>query len=102
MVFPCHFHEDPVMPGCLGLDAMWQLAGFFMAWQGYLGAGRALGVDKVDFRGEVKPDAKLVVYHIHVRKLILRSLKMIIADGTMDVDGKQIYTAEKLRVGLIG
>jgi 3-hydroxyacyl-[acyl-carrier protein] dehydratase / trans-2-decenoyl-[acyl-carrier protein] isomerase len=100
--FKCHFFEDPVMPGCLGLDAMWQLAGFFMAWQGHLGAGRALGVNKVSFRGEVKPDSKLVVYNINIRKVILRSIKMILADGTMEVDGNIIYTAEDLRVGLIG
>ncbi|MEL0082583.1 MAG: 3-hydroxyacyl-[acyl-carrier-protein] dehydratase FabA [Gammaproteobacteria bacterium] len=98
--FACHFEGDPVMPGCLGLDAMWQLVGFFLGWQGHPGKGRALGSDKVRFGGEVTPDSKLVTYRINMKKLITRSLIMGIADASMDVDGKEIYNATGLRVGL--
>ncbi|MEM7431127.1 MAG: 3-hydroxyacyl-[acyl-carrier-protein] dehydratase FabA [Pseudomonadota bacterium] len=98
--FDCHFTGDPVMPGCLGLDAMWQLVGFHLVWQGLAGRGRALGVGKVKFTGQVLPDAKLVTYQIDIKRVITRKLNMAIADGTMSVDGRQIYTAEDLRVGL--
>jgi len=98
--FDCHFQGDPVMPGCLGLDAMWQLVGFFLCWMGGPGKGRALGVGDVKFTGQVLPTAKKVVYHIHMKRLILRKLVMGIADATMEVDGKKIYEATDLRVGL--
>jgi len=98
--FACHFEGDPVMPGCLGLDAMWQLVGFFLAWSGGEGKGRALGVGEVKFRGQVLPSAKTVRYHIHMKRLILRKLIMGIGDATREVDGRQSYEATDLRVGL--
>ncbi len=98
--FDCHFVGDPVMPGCLGLDALWQLVGFFMVWAGHPGKGRALGVGKVKFSGQVLPTAKLVTFHLDFKRLITRKLKLAIADGTVAVDGRQIYTAEDLKVGL--
>jgi len=98
--FDCHFEGDPVMPGCLGLDAMWQLVGFFLVWQGLQGRGRALGVGNVKFTGQVLPKAKLVTYQIDIKRVIARKLNMAIADGSLSVDGRQIYTAEDLRVGL--
>ena len=98
--FACHFEEDPVMPGCLGLDAMWQLVGFFLAWSGGLGRGRALGGADVQFTGQVTPDKKLVSYTVDIKRIIARSLVMGIADATMDVDGERIYEGKSLRVGL--
>ncbi|MCG8487140.1 MAG: 3-hydroxyacyl-[acyl-carrier-protein] dehydratase FabA [Candidatus Thiodiazotropha sp.] len=98
--FDCHFPGDPVMPGCLGLDAMWQLVGFFLAWIGNPGHGRALGVGEVKFTGQVLPKAKSVTYHIDVKRVITRKLVLGVADGVMKVDGREIYTAKDLRVGL--
>jgi 3-hydroxyacyl-[acyl-carrier protein] dehydratase/trans-2-decenoyl-[acyl-carrier protein] isomerase len=98
--FGVHFLDDPVMPGCLGLDALWQLCGFFMAWSGSKGKGRALGAGKVKFTGQVMPTAKKVTYRLDIKRLIARKLTMVIADGSMAVDGRTIYTAEDLRVGL--
>jgi 3-hydroxyacyl-[acyl-carrier protein] dehydratase/trans-2-decenoyl-[acyl-carrier protein] isomerase len=98
--FACHFEGDPVMPGCLGLDAMWQLTGFFLAWKGNPGRGRALGSGEVKFFGQVLPEAKLLTYRIDVSRIVERKLKMVIADGTVSVDGREIYTAKDLRVGL--
>ena len=98
--FDCHFEGDPVMPGCLGLDAMWQLVGFYLVWMGLPGRGRALGSGKVKFTGQVLPHAKLVTYQIDIKRVITRKLNMAIADATMAVDGREIYTAEDLRVGL--
>ena len=98
--FACHFQGDPVMPGCLGLDAMWQLVGFFLCWMGGLGKGRALGVGEVKFTGQVLPTAKKVTYRVDMKRLIMRKLYMGIADATMEVDGKIIYEATDLRVGL--
>ncbi len=98
--FACHFPGDPVMPGCLGLDAMWQLVGFFLAWVGNPGRGRALGVGDVKFTGQVLPTAKTVTYHIDMKRVISRKLVLGIADGTMEVDGREIYVAKDLRVGL--
>ena len=98
--FQCHFIGDPVMPGCLGLDAMWQLVGFYLGWQGNPGRGRALGSGEVKFFGQVLPTAKKVTYNIHIKRTINRSLILGIADGTVSVDGREIYSAESLRVGL--
>jgi 3-hydroxyacyl-[acyl-carrier protein] dehydratase/trans-2-decenoyl-[acyl-carrier protein] isomerase len=98
--FNVHFPGDPVMPGCLGLDAMWQLTGFFLAWLGNSGKGRALGSGEVKFTGQILPDNKLVQYVIDFKRVISRKLKMVIADGKVLVDGKTIYTAKDLRVGL--
>jgi len=98
--FDCHFPGDPVMPGCLGLDALWQLIGFFLGWKGNEGQGRALGCGEVKFTGQVTPEAKLVTYKIHLSRLIERKLVMGIGDATMELDGKVIYTAKDLRVGL--
>ncbi|NND65528.1 MAG: 3-hydroxyacyl-[acyl-carrier-protein] dehydratase FabA [Gammaproteobacteria bacterium] len=98
--FACHFADDPVMPGCLGLDALWQLIGFFLVWGGNSGKGRALGVGKVKFSGQVLPTAKKVTYQIDFKRVITRRLIMAIADGRMLVDGREIYLAEDLRVGL--
>ncbi|CAG9296886.1 3-hydroxyacyl-[acyl-carrier-protein] dehydratase FabA [Celerinatantimonas diazotrophica] len=98
--FGCHFPGDPVMPGCLGLDAMWQLVGFFLGWQGGLGKGRALGVGEVKFTGQILPTAKKVTYQIDFKRVINRRLVMGIADGRVKVDGKEIYLAKDLKVGL--
>jgi len=98
--FKCHFINDPVMPGCLGLDAMWQLLGFYLGWLGKPGKGRALGVGEVKFSGQVLSNAKNVTYHISLKKLMLRKLTLGIADGMMNVDGKKIYEAKNMKVGL--
>ena len=98
--FACHFMEDPVMPGCLGLDAMWQLVGFYLGWSGYEGKGRALGVGEVKFRGQVLPTAKLVTWQIDLKRVIASELVMAKADAVMHVDGRQIYEAKDLKVGL--
>ena len=88
------------MPGCLGLDAMWQLVGFYLGWQGHPGRGRALGCGEVKFFGQVLPTAKKITYNIQIKRTISRSLVLGIADGTVSVDGREIYSAEGLRVGL--
>lgn len=98
--FDCHFKDDPVMPGCLGLDALWQLSGFFLSWIGCKGRGRALGSGQVKFFGQVLPTAKIVTYTLNMKRVISRRLNMVIADGTVSVDGREIYSAEDLRVGL--
>jgi 3-hydroxyacyl-[acyl-carrier protein] dehydratase/trans-2-decenoyl-[acyl-carrier protein] isomerase len=98
--FDCHFIGDPVMPGCLGLDAMWQLVGFFLGWSGAPGRGRALGVGEVRFAGQVTPIVKKVVYRIDFKRVILRRLVMGVADGVLEADGKPIYEAKDLKVGL--
>jgi len=98
--FGCHFPQDPVMPGCLGLDAMWQLVGFYLGWLGNAGRGRALGCGNVKFSGQILPTHKKVTYHLHFRRVIARKLTVGIADGVLSVDDKQIYSASDLRVGL--
>jgi 3-hydroxyacyl-[acyl-carrier protein] dehydratase/trans-2-decenoyl-[acyl-carrier protein] isomerase len=98
--FQCHFNEDPVMPGCLGVDAMWQLIGFYLGWLGGPGRGRALGSGDIKFTGQVLPTAKKITYHINLSRVIARKLYMGVADATMAVDGKIIYEAKNLKVGL--
>ncbi len=97
--FDCHFLGDPVMPGCLGLDALWQLAGFYIGWTGALGRGRALGVGEVKFTGQVTPEAKLVSYQVNIRRLISRQVALVVADGTMSVDGELVYDVKGMKVG---
>ncbi|MGD8525687.1 MAG: 3-hydroxyacyl-[acyl-carrier-protein] dehydratase FabA [Thioalkalispiraceae bacterium] len=98
--FECHFEGDPVMPGCLGLDAMWQLVGFYLGWLGGPGHGRALGSGEVKFSGQVTPDTKKITYYIDLKRVIMRKLFMGIADARMEADGREIYVAKDLRVGL--
>lgn len=98
--FECHFPGDPVMPGCLGLDAMWQMVGFYLGWLGHPGKGRALGSGEVKFFGQVLPTAKKVVYTIDISRVVARSLIMGLADAKLEVDGREIYSAKKLKVGL--
>lgn len=98
--FQCHFLGDPVMPGCLGLDALWQLTGFFLGWKGLQGRGRALGVGEVKFSGMVTPSVKLITYTVDFKRIIDRKLKLGIANGTMAADGEVIYTTADMRVGL--
>ena len=98
--FKVHFKSDPVMPGCLGLDAMWQLLGFYLLWSGLPGIGRALGAEKVKFFGQVLPNAKLVRYELDIKRVINRGAVLGLANGKMFVDDRQIYSAEKLKVGL--
>jgi 3-hydroxyacyl-[acyl-carrier protein] dehydratase/trans-2-decenoyl-[acyl-carrier protein] isomerase len=98
--FACHFKGDPVMPGCLGLDALWQLTGFFLGWLGAPGRGRALGVGEVKFTGMVLPEVRRLEYVVDLKRVILRKLKLGIADGVLKADGQVIYTATDLRVGL--
>lgn len=98
--FACHFETDPVMPGCLGLDALWQLTGFYLGWRGLPGRGRALGVGEVKFSGQVLPSVKLVRYIVDVKRVIARKLVLGIADGKMEADGKVIYETNDMRVGL--
>jgi 3-hydroxyacyl-[acyl-carrier protein] dehydratase/trans-2-decenoyl-[acyl-carrier protein] isomerase len=98
--FDCHFETDPVMPGCLGLDALWQLLGFYLGWLGKQGRGRALGAGSVKFIGQVLPTNHKVRYHVHIKRLIERQLAMGIADGYLWVDDRLIYTCNDLKVGL--
>ena len=99
--FNCHFKGDPVMPGCLGLDAMWQLVGFFLGWTGEPGKGRALGVNSVKFTGEVLKQVKMATYEIDMKRILKKEGTTVgLANGTLKADDKIIYTAENLKVGL--
>jgi 3-hydroxyacyl-[acyl-carrier protein] dehydratase / trans-2-decenoyl-[acyl-carrier protein] isomerase len=98
--FPCHFKGDPVMPGCLGLDALWQLTGFFLGWLGLQGRGRALGVGEVKFADQVLPTVRKVVYGVDVKRVFKSKLVLAIADGWLEADGKRIYEVKDMRVGL--
>ena len=99
--FNCHFQDDPVMPGCLGLDAMWQLVGFYLGWIGNPGKGRALGVSTVKFTGEVLKKTKMAVYEIDMKRILIKEGTTVgLANGILKADGKKIYTAENLKVGL--
>lgn len=98
--FRCHFESDPVMPGCLGVDALWQLLGFHLGWLGHPGRGRALGVGEVKFGGQVLPSAKTLRYRLDIRRVMARNLVLGVAHGTVSVDGREIYQARDLRAGL--
>ena len=99
--FNCHFQKDPVMPGCLGLDAMWQLVGFYLGWIGEPGKGRALGVNSVKFTGEVLKNIKIATYEINMKRILKKEGTAVgLANGILNADGKTIYTAENLKVGL--
>ena len=98
--FGCHFESDPVMPGCLGLDALWQMLGFYLGWTGAAGSGRALGLGELKLTGQVLPETRLVTYQVHIKRLINRKLILGIGDGEMFADGRKIYEAKDLRVGL--
>ena len=96
--FECHFLNDPVMPGCLGLDALWQLVGFYVGWSGAPGRGRGLGASELKFTGQVTPGAKLVSYHVDIKRLMNRQVALAIADGTMAVDGETVYEVKGMKV----
>ncbi len=98
--FPCHFPGNPVMPGCLGLDGLWQLTGFNLGWRGMLGQGFAVGVGEVKFSGMVTPQTKMITYKIDFTRVIDRRLKLGVADGIILADGEQIYAVKDLKVGL--
>jgi len=98
--FPCHFKGDPVMPGCLGLDALWQMTGFFLGWLGEPGRGRALGVGEVKLTGMVTPVVRKVTYEVEITRLVLRKLKMAVSNGIMKADGETVYQVTDMKVGL--
>lgn len=98
--FKCHFMNDPVMPGCLGLDALWQMVGFFLGWMGGLGRGRALGVGEVKFSDMVLPSARKVTYYVELKRVMMRKLVLGIADGIVKVDGKVAFEVKDMKVGL--
>ena len=98
--FECHFRDDPVMPGCLGLDAVWQMLGFYLGWLGNSGKGRALGCGKVKFSDQILPDAELVEYRLDIKRIITRKLVMGVADATVSCRGQVLYNCDDLKVGL--
>lgn len=98
--FECHFQDDPVMPGCLGLDSLWQLTGFYLAWNKFKGKGRALGVGEVKFFGQILPTSKCVSYVVNIKRVIARKLVLAVADGSVSVDGREVYTSTGMKVGL--
>ena len=98
--FECHFKDDPVMPGCLGLDALWQLTGFYLSWAGGVGKGRALGCDEVKFKGQIRPHHKMITYRVDIKKVIKKPIFMAITDAIVELGEKDIYSAQGLRVGL--
>jgi 3-hydroxyacyl-[acyl-carrier protein] dehydratase/trans-2-decenoyl-[acyl-carrier protein] isomerase len=98
--FDCHFESDPVMPGCLGLDALWQLAGFFLGWTGAPGRGRALGVGAVKFEGQVGPGVRRLTYQVDIKRVIRRQVALCIADGIVTADAETVYEVSDLRVGV--
>ena len=98
--FDCHFKNDPVIPGCLGLDAMWQLIGFYLCWLGHPGKGRALGAENIKFSGQVLPSSKIVTYRIDIKRVLNQKLTLGLANGSLSVDGRKIYSAKNLKVGL--
>ena len=98
--FPCHFQGDPVMPGCLGLDALWQMVGFYLGWLGSPGRGRALGVGEVKLAGQVLPSIKKVVYNVDIKRVRQGKLVLGIADGWLEADGERVYQVQDMRVGL--
>jgi 3-hydroxyacyl-[acyl-carrier protein] dehydratase/trans-2-decenoyl-[acyl-carrier protein] isomerase len=100
--FGCHFKGDPVMPGCLGLDALWQMTGFFLGWLGLPGRGRALGVGEVKFADMVVPTVKKIIYGVEIKRIFRGKLNLAIADGWLESDGKRIYEVANMRVGLFG
>ncbi len=100
--FGCHFKGDPVMPGCLGLDALWQMTGFFLGWLGLPGRGRALGVGEVKFTDMVVPTVKKIIYGVDIKRIFRGKLNLAIADGWLESDGKRIYEVANMRVGLFG
>jgi len=98
--FQCHFENDPVMPGCLGMDALWQLVGFYLGWIEAPGRGRAFGVGEVKFSGQIEPAAKLLTYKVDIKRVIRRQVSLAIADGTVSVDGELVYEAKSIKVGV--
>ncbi len=100
--FGCHFKGDPVMPGCLGLDALWQMTGFFLGWLGLPGRGRALGVGEVKLTDQVLPIAKKIIYGVDIKRIFKGKLNLAIADGWLETDGKRMYEVANMRVGVIG
>ncbi len=98
--FACHFNNDPVMPGCLGVDAVWQLVGFFLGWSGGIGRGRALGSGEIKFTGQIFPHNKIVTYQVDLYRVIKRNLYMGVADATVSTDGEVVYHTKRLKVGL--
>lgn len=98
--FDCHFKDDPVMPGCLGLDALWQLSGFFLTWIGGEGKGRALGCGEVKFKGQIRPHHEKIIYKIDIRRVIQKPIYMVLANASVEVEDRTIYVAKNLQVGL--
>ena len=98
--FNCHFHNDPIMPGCLGLDALWQMLGFYLGWLGNSGRGRALGCNQVKFSEQIEPDATLIRYTIEIKRIVNRKLILGVADGFLECNDQKIYTCKDLKVCL--